>query len=91
MTPANPRELVQEELRRQAEEHLAQQPASLKFNDPNTHRLLLVEDDPVNQEVSLLILNDACLDAGMDDFISKPVVPDKLHEIVLNWLSQGRR
>jgi hypothetical protein len=40
MTPANPRELEQEELRRQAEEHLAQQPASLKFNDPNTHRLL---------------------------------------------------
>ena len=30
-----------------------------------------------------------CLDAGMDDFITKPVVPEKLYAMVLRWLSVG--
>ncbi|MTJ81447.1 MAG: response regulator, partial [Telmatospirillum sp.] len=36
-----------------------------------------------------------CLDAGMDDFISKPVVPESLYSTLLYWLSppdaDGRR
>jgi PAS domain S-box-containing protein len=31
-----------------------------------------------------------CLNAGMNDFISKPVVPEKLFEILLKGLQQGR-
>ncbi len=29
---------------------------------------------------------DLCLQAGMDDYISKPVNPDKLHEVLYKWL-----
>ena len=29
-----------------------------------------------------------CLDAGMDDFISKPVMPEALYERLLKWLEQ---
>jgi PAS domain S-box-containing protein len=34
---------------------------------------------------------DACLASGMDDFITKPVVPDRLYEILVKWLSQEDR
>jgi HPt (histidine-containing phosphotransfer) domain-containing protein len=29
---------------------------------------------------------DLCLQAGMDDYISKPVNPDKLHNVITQWL-----
>ena len=28
-----------------------------------------------------------CIDAGMDDFIAKPIDPDMLFETILRWLS----
>lgn len=33
---------------------------------------------------------ELCMAAGMDDFISKPVVPDRLYEMLLNWLDKNR-
>jgi PAS domain S-box-containing protein len=33
---------------------------------------------------------ERCFDAGMDDFVSKPVEPDALFATVLKWLSQVR-
>jgi CheY-like chemotaxis protein len=32
----------------------------------------------------------ACLAAGMDDHIAKPVVPQQLYEKLLHWLGQRR-
>ena len=32
----------------------------------------------------------ACLDAGMDDHIAKPVDPVRLYETLLKWLEQPR-
>ena len=29
-----------------------------------------------------------CLEAGMNDFVSKPIEPETLYETVLRWLAQ---
>ncbi len=31
-----------------------------------------------------------CLDAGMNDFVTKPIRPDTLFSTLLHWLSAGR-
>ncbi|KXB29745.1 hypothetical protein AT959_17625 [Dechloromonas denitrificans] len=33
---------------------------------------------------------DQCFEAGMDDFISKPVIPEVLYETLLKWFEKGR-
>jgi|GEM_PF-980417 len=32
---------------------------------------------------------ERCLDAGMDDYMSKPIDPEKLLETLINWLGEG--
>ncbi|MBW7902645.1 MAG: DUF3365 domain-containing protein [Rhodocyclaceae bacterium] len=31
-----------------------------------------------------------CAEAGMDDFVGKPVVPERLYAVLLKWLDRGR-
>jgi signal transduction histidine kinase len=33
----------------------------------------------------------ACLEAGMSDFLTKPVVPERLYEMLMIWLAKGGR
>ncbi len=32
-----------------------------------------------------------CLAAGMNDYITKPIVPEKLYDVLSNWIKPGRR
>ena len=48
---------------------------------------------PIVAMTATTLLDDrrACLDAGMDDFVSKPVDPDRLVETLDRWLDGPRR
>jgi PAS domain S-box-containing protein len=58
----------------------------------------LIRQLPDRQRVPILAMTanafsedrDACLAAGMNDFISKPVAPDRLYDMLLRWLSIPR-
>jgi PAS domain S-box-containing protein len=51
---------------------------------------------PDRREVPILAMTanafaedrDACLEAGMNDFLTKPLVPEKLFEVLLKWLTR---
>ena len=32
-----------------------------------------------------------CMDAGMNDFLSKPFIPEDLFVMILKWLERGNR
>jgi CheY-like chemotaxis protein len=33
----------------------------------------------------------ACLDAGMNEHLTKPIDPDELHQVLLRWIRPGAR
>jgi two-component system sensor histidine kinase BarA len=61
-----------------------------------TRRLRAGEAGPVAQDLPVVALTanafaedrNACIDAGMNDFLTKPVVPEKLFEVLLKWLTR---
>jgi len=36
-------------------------------------------------------IRDECIDAGMNDYISKPVEPEKMFAVLKKWLKNKKR
>jgi PAS domain S-box-containing protein len=58
----------------------------------------LIRSDSLNTTTPILVMTanafdedrQACLDAGMDDHIGKPIDPESLYEILLTWLANNQ-
>ena len=59
-----------------------------------TQKVRLPESQVLNREIPIVAMTansmqgdrEKCLEVGMDDFISKPVNPSKLQEVLKHWL-----
>ena len=63
-----------------------------------TQKIRLPESKVLNQRIPIVAMTatsmqgdrDKCLSVGMDDFISKPVNPSKLQEVLKRWLPESK-